>query len=538
LVTNSSRNFRAAGSVLYAYEPPPPFITNRIVSSSVCVTPHRAPPSWTLFTIALAVVSVIFPDRLAPASAVANAASSYLRDSTILYCRNLYPRASFNTDSCNGNLAALACGTVRSAPAGGVFALFFVFALAAPAFGVFALVFFAPLARVVFVVFALAAFPVVALVALVAIARVPAARARPHDAPIVVAFKSIPPVVVVIVAVAVASPARTDRTDAESTTRAIARDAARASAPRRAPTTDMASRRRRVTSALSVASESTMFSTPSHLVASTDRARLASTATSLSRAPRSVASRRAGTGAVVASALARAAAGTPKPRRGDRVVVGAHPRRVQKVQQQMRREISNMMQTDKNLRAMISPEERMGVDNILSVMATVAEVEVSNDLQVVKVYVSILGDERGKKNAIKGLKRMEQYVRRKIGRRMSLRLTPEIRFVYDDSFERGQKVNALLDEIRRENRSKTAKKYGKEVLMAVEDVIAERGDVEEDDNMAEWAGDDDAVWDEMLEGVEDALESFDDDEDYDDEDEDGDEDGDGDDGSGIRIIEV
>jgi hypothetical protein len=38
----------------------------------------------------------------------------------------------------------------------------------------------------------------------------------------------------------------------------------------------------------------------------------------------------------------------------------------------------------------------------------------------------------------------------------------------------------------------------------------------------------------MLEGVEDALESFDDDDDYDDEDEDGD----GDDGSGIRIIEV
>lgn len=191
-----------------------------------------------------------------------------------------------------------------------------------------------------------------------------------------------------------------------------------------------------------------------------------------------------------------------------------------------------MMQTDKNLRAMISPEERMGVDNILSVMATVAEVEVSNDLQVVKVYVSILGDERGKKNAIKGLKRMEQYVRRKIGRRMSLRLTPEIRFVYDDSFERGQKVNALLDEIRRENRSKTAKKYGKEVLMAVEDVIAERGDVEEDEDMADWAGDDDAVWDEMLEGVEDALQSFDDDEDYEDDEDDED------DGSGIRIIEV
>jgi len=205
------------------------------------------------------------------------------------------------------------------------------------------------------------------------------------------------------------------------------------------------------------------------------------------------------------------------------VVTRAHPRRVQKVQQQMRREISMMMQSDKNLRAMISPEERLGVDHMLSVMATVAEVEVSNDLQVVKVYVSILGDERGKANAKKGLKRMETYVRRKIGSRMSLRLTPEIRFIYDDSFERGQKVSALLDEIRNENRSKTAKKYGSDVLMSIEDTIAERGDVEEDEDEGEWAADDDEVWDEMLQGVEDAMMDFDDEDDED---------------SGIKIINV
>lgn len=177
-----------------------------------------------------------------------------------------------------------------------------------------------------------------------------------------------------------------------------------------------------------------------------------------------------------------------------------------------------MMQGDKNLRAMISPEERMGVDSMLSVMATVADVEVSNDLQVVKVYVSVLGDERGKANAIKGLKRMETYVRSKIGRRMSLRLTPEIRFVYDDSFERGQRVGALLDEIKAENRSKTAKKYGKDVLLSVEDVIAERGDVEDDDDSDWEEGDTDEVWDEMLAELDDE----------DDEDDD----------SGIRVINV
>ena len=67
------------------------------------------------------------------------------------------------------------------------------------------------------------------------------------------------------------------------------------------------------------------------------------------------------------------------------------------------------------LRDMVYPEERMGVDNVMSCMVTVADVEVSGDLQVVKVFVSILGDERGKKNAINGLKKMEGYVRRNIG---------------------------------------------------------------------------------------------------------------------------
>ena len=59
----------------------------------------------------------------------------------------------------------------------------------------------------------------------------------------------------------------------------------------------------------------------------------------------------------------------------------------------------------------------MGVDNVISVMVTVSDVEVSNDLQVVKVFVSILGDERGKQNAINGLKKMEGYCRRNIARR-------------------------------------------------------------------------------------------------------------------------
>lgn len=64
--------------------------------------------------------------------------------------------------------------------------------------------------------------------------------------------------------------------------------------------------------------------------------------------------------------------------------------------------------------------------------------------QVVKVYVSVFGDERGKDVAIAGLKSKAKYVRSVLGKRMKLRLTPEIRFIEDESFERGSRVSNKL----------------------------------------------------------------------------------------------
>ena len=59
---------------------------------------------------------------------------------------------------------------------------------------------------------------------------------------------------------------------------------------------------------------------------------------------------------------------------------------------------------------------------------------------MVKVYVSVFGDERGREVAISGLKSKAKYVRSMLGKRMKLRLTPEIRFIQDDSIERGNRV--------------------------------------------------------------------------------------------------
>lgn len=122
------------------------------------------------------------------------------------------------------------------------------------------------------------------------------------------------------------------------------------------------------------------------------------------------------------------------------------------VAKQIQRELSDMLLTDKVLQYAILPEVSLGADRYLSSLTTISDVEVSTDLQVVKVFVSVFGDERGKEVALAGLKSKEKYVRSALGRRMKLRLTPEIRFIEDESLERGSRVIAILDRIKNENK--------------------------------------------------------------------------------------
>lgn len=69
---------------------------------------------------------------------------------------------------------------------------------------------------------------------------------------------------------------------------------------------------------------------------------------------------------------------------------------------------------------------------------------IDTNKQVVKVYVSVFGDEKGKDVAMAGLKSKAKYVRSVLGKRMKLRLTPEICFIEDESFERGSRVSNKL----------------------------------------------------------------------------------------------
>ncbi|KAG0451597.1 hypothetical protein HPP92_026115 [Vanilla planifolia] len=141
------------------------------------------------------------------------------------------------------------------------------------------------------------------------------------------------------------------------------------------------------------------------------------------------------------------------PSRKRAVTCMASQRRVNMVAKQIRRELSDMLLRDKVLRYAVLPEASLGADLYLSSLTTITDVEVSGDLQVVKVYVSVFGDERGKEVAIAGLKSKTKYVRSELGKRMKLRLTPEIRFIEDDSLERGSRVIAILDKLKEERKN-------------------------------------------------------------------------------------
>ncbi|XP_021753464.1 probable ribosome-binding factor A, chloroplastic [Chenopodium quinoa] len=146
----------------------------------------------------------------------------------------------------------------------------------------------------------------------------------------------------------------------------------------------------------------------------------------------------------------------PEQQRMKTIKCMANPRRVAMVAKQIRRELSDMLLTDTNLQYAVLPEAALGADRYLSSVTTISDVEVSADLQVVKVYVSIFGDERGREVALSGLKAKAKYVRGKLGKRMKLRLTPEIRFLEDESLERGSRVIAILDKLKNEKNDATS----------------------------------------------------------------------------------
>ena len=79
-------------------------------------------------------------------------------------------------------------------------------------------------------------------------------------------------------------------------------------------------------------------------------------------------------------------------------------------------------------------------------MVTITSVDVSPDLSHAKVFVTLLQKEK-LQETLQGLQRAAGFLRSQLAHRMKMYTTPELRFVYDESVERGDRLSQLIDSV-------------------------------------------------------------------------------------------
>lgn len=111
---------------------------------------------------------------------------------------------------------------------------------------------------------------------------------------------------------------------------------------------------------------------------------------------------------------------------------------------------------------MASPRQRRVGDQILKEISdlllrdvkdprigfvTLTGVDVSGDLRHAKVHYTVLGEQDKKEATQQALVKATPFIRRELGKRLRLRVTPELQFRYDTSLEYGNRIESLLKDI-------------------------------------------------------------------------------------------
>jgi ribosome-binding factor A len=77
---------------------------------------------------------------------------------------------------------------------------------------------------------------------------------------------------------------------------------------------------------------------------------------------------------------------------------------------------------------------------------TVTAVDTSPDLRHARVFVSVLGEQPVRRRSMDGLRSAQGYLQKRVAGELRLKHTPTLEFAYDDTVDRGQRINQLLAE--------------------------------------------------------------------------------------------
>ena len=84
-------------------------------------------------------------------------------------------------------------------------------------------------------------------------------------------------------------------------------------------------------------------------------------------------------------------------------------------------------------------------DPRVTALVTITDVDVSPDLKQARVFVTLLGDDGARDTTLDALNHCAPFLRRSLAAQMSLRSVPALRFVFDESVDRGARVARLIE---------------------------------------------------------------------------------------------
>ena len=114
-------------------------------------------------------------------------------------------------------------------------------------------------------------------------------------------------------------------------------------------------------------------------------------------------------------------------------------KRSQRIQELLLGEISKLLQDGLK-------DPRIG-------FATLTRVEVSDNLKHAKVFVSVMGSEKEKKQTLEALKSAKGFIRNYLGKNLYLRYLPELEFKKDENAEHVEKITRILNNLHPESDS-------------------------------------------------------------------------------------
>ena len=82
---------------------------------------------------------------------------------------------------------------------------------------------------------------------------------------------------------------------------------------------------------------------------------------------------------------------------------------------------------------------------------TITDVKMNRDLKQARIYYCLLGDEEKKKDAEKGIKSALGFIKRELAGRLGLRYMPVLKFIFDESFDYGSRIDNLFESLKKNN---------------------------------------------------------------------------------------